>query len=122
MTSLQLIQNWFIGNERDNIPPLHALDSKMVLHLKLNKYCNSMKCFMGVVQKYAEGTDLWIKDPCGWDIKSVNKMWEAIKPEFTRRFCQTNRKKELTWKTAYNNMSKSHAFGNERNCLATVLK
>jgi len=93
MTSLQLIQNWFIGNERDNILPLYALDSKMVLHLKLNKNCNSMKCFMGIVQKYAEGKDIWIKYPCGYDIKSVNKIWEVFKPEFTHRFCQTNHRK-----------------------------
>ena len=115
MTCPQLIQNWFLSNARDNIPPLYSLDSKMVEHLKLNNYRNSMKCFMKIVEKMARENDCWIDKPSMWEHRSINRMWETIREEFTAKYCQSKRKKEMTWKTAYNNMSKANAFGNKRN-------
>ena len=47
-------------------------------------------------------------------------MWKAIEPEFKLAYCKTKRKGELTWKTAYNNMSKADAFGNIRNKARSV--
>jgi len=120
MTCLQLIQNWFISNKRDNIPALCNLDSRMVEHLKMNKYRNSMKSFMSIVEKFAREKECWNEKPSLWSIKSVNSMWKAIEPEFKLAYCKTKRKGELTWKTAYNNMSKADAFGNIRNKARSV--
>ena len=122
MTCLQLIQNWFIANRRDNIPPLCALDSKMVMHLKLNKCRNQMACFMRIVEKMAREKDCWVERRSDWDCQSLNSMWETIKPDFAAKFCQTKRKKEMTWKTAYNKMSEQNVFGNKRNKISGVAK
>ena len=32
ITWSQLIENWFLGNQRDNLPPIIDLDSKLVKH------------------------------------------------------------------------------------------
>jgi len=42
-------------------------------------------------------------------------MWETISPEFVEKYCQTNRKKEITYATVYQRMSDANAFGNSRN-------
>jgi len=115
MTCQQLIHNWFIGDSRNNIPPLCALDSSMIRHLNLNKSRLSMKGFMRIVEEFARERDCWIEKESDWDYWSLNKMWETIKPDFTANFCVTNRKKEMSWKTAYNNMSKMNAFKHYRN-------
>ena len=69
MTSLQLVQNRFIGDKRTNIPPLHALDSKMVNHLcskrgnvQGNNVRTKMVAFMKIVQREAEDKDVWLEN------------------------------------------------------------
>ena len=59
MTWLQLV----VSNRRDNIPELYALDSKMVKHLKLNNYHNSMKSLLSIVEKFVKAKDRWTKNP-----------------------------------------------------------
>ena len=116
MTSLQLVQNWFIGDMRRNIPPLCNLDSKNVIHLKGgNRTRNKMKSFMRIVEEEAREKDVWIADPSKWDYRAATKMWEAIKPDFSRKYCQTKRKRELAWSSVYANMSAANAFENSRN-------
>ena len=68
----------------------------MVKHLKLNNYRNNMNSFMSIIEKFVEAKDCWIKTPRDWDITSINTMWLTIKPEFTDKYCQSNRKKEMT--------------------------
>ena len=77
-----------------------------------------MKSFMIIVGKFAEAKDCWIKNPGDWDIRIINTMWVTIKPEFTAKYCQSNRKKEMTWKIAYNNMSNQNAFDDPKNKLS----
>ena len=77
MTSLQLVQNWFIGDVRRNIPPLCNLDSKNVIHLKGgNRTRNKMKSFMRIVEEEAREKDVWIADPSKWDYRAVTKRRE----------------------------------------------
>ena len=59
MTINQLIDNWFIGNERENIPPLVILKFNHVAHIKTVKSERSgksklrqMRSVMKVVKKY----------------------------------------------------------------------
>ena len=37
MTIKQLIDNWFIGNKRENIPPFAVLQLNNVAHIKLRR-------------------------------------------------------------------------------------
>ena len=74
-----------------------------------------MVSFMRVVEAEAKEKDVWIKKVGNWDYTSTTHMWDAIKDDFTRKYCQTRRKKELSWCTVYNNMSKANVFANKRN-------
>ena len=56
----QLIDNWFIGNEREKIPPFSVLKFNHVAHIKTAKSARSgksklrqMRSVMKVVKKYA---------------------------------------------------------------------
>ena len=49
MTPSQLVQNWLLGSERHNVPPLGLLDSKDVQHLRGgNKVLQKMKAVMRI--------------------------------------------------------------------------
>ena len=122
MTSLQLIQNWFIGDLNRNIPPLYSLDSKHVAFIKNrkggqhgNQVRNKMAAFMRIVRKEALSKNVWVEKPCDWTHHSIIRMWDAISHDFITKYCQTRRKKELKWSTVYSNMSKANAFNNPRN-------
>ena len=68
MTSLQLVHNWFIGNLRQNIPPLRTLKSKNVAYIKGGNCTRlKMKCFMSVVEDEARQKQVWVKNPSSWD-------------------------------------------------------
>ena len=122
MTSLQLIQNWFIGDLNRNIPPLYSLDSKHVEFMvngkggkRGNQVRNKMVSFMRIVEKEALLKHVWVEKQCDWTHHSVIRMWDAISQDFTTKYCQTKRKKELKWSTVYSNMSTANAFNNPRN-------
>ena len=122
MTSLQLVQNWFIGDNRTNIPPLYALDSKVINHLcskrgnaQGNNVRHKMVAFMKIVQREVEVKDVWIEKTSDWDYRSVTGVWNSINEGFTAKYCSSTRKKEATWTTVYNRMSAATAFNNPRN-------
>ena len=122
MTCLQLIQNWFIGDLNRNIPPLYSLDSKHVEFMvngkggkRGNQVRNKMVSFMRIVEKEALLKHVWVEKQCDWTHHSVIRMWDAISQDFTTKYCQTKRKKELKWSTVYSNMSAANAFNNPRN-------
>ena len=121
MTYLQLVRNWVISNGRDNISALYALDSKIVKHLKLNNYHNTMKSFISIVVKFLKAKDCWIENPSDWDIMSIYKMWATINTEFIDKYCQSIRKKEMTRKTTYNNMSNQMHLEILKNKLSRVM-
>ncbi|KAL7538978.1 hypothetical protein ACHAWF_006258 [Thalassiosira exigua] len=103
-TSLQLVQNWFIGDLKRNIPPLSTLDSKNVEYLKQGNHTRGkMVCFMKVIEAEAREKDVWIEKLGDWDYRSVTRMWDAIQDDFTAKYAKTRRrKKELSWTTVYN--------------------
>lgn len=121
MTSLQLIQNWFIGDLRRNIPPLCRLDSKNVAFLtRGNNIRNKMVAFMRIVEQEAKEKDVWIERLGDWNHESVTRMWNAISGDFSAKYCKTKRKKELCWSTVYTKMTEANAFKNKKNKLYTV--
>ena len=67
------------------------------------------------IHNEARAKDVWINRPRDWDHGSVTKMWNAISHDFSLKYCKTKRAKELSWSTAYSNMSKANAFNNKRN-------
>ena len=69
MTIKQLIDNWFIGNERENIPPFAVLQFNHVAHIKTAKSARSgksklrqMRSVMKAVKKYAIQEGFWSDD------------------------------------------------------------
>ena len=69
MTGKQLIENWFIGNTEEKIPPYALLKFNHVKHIK-NAVSNlrMMKSFMLIVQRYATDEDIWEGDPNKWNV------------------------------------------------------
>lgn len=62
MGPLQLCENWLLGSERENIPPLCILDAKHVKHLPSGvKQRNKMVAIMKVVKKMAREKNVWIE-------------------------------------------------------------
>ena len=117
MTSLMLIQNWFIGDLNRNIPPLCILDSKNVAYFtKGNNVRCKMAAFMRIVEAEArEKEDVWLEKLGDWEYRSITRMWNVISADFKAKYCATKRKKELSWSTVYNKMTQANALGNKRN-------
>lgn len=116
MGPLQLCENWLLGSERQNIPPLCMLGSKDVMHLKSgNKQRNKMASIMRVVERMAREKNVWIEKTCDWDDVKVMNMWDAIGPEFERLYCQTKRKTQIKISTVFQRMTDANAFGNPSN-------
>lgn len=46
---------------------------------------------------------------------AVMNMWNAIRPEFERLYCQTERPTQLKISTGCQRMTEANAFGNPRN-------
>ena len=56
MTWYQLIKNWFLGNQRENLPPIIDPDSKLVKHYNLgsgNQMGGNVVSFMMIVEMEA---------------------------------------------------------------------
>ena len=70
---------------------------------------------MSIIEQEATEAGVWKERWTDWDAQSLNNMWDVIKPTFESKYCKTKRKKELTWSTAYANMSKANVFKNSRN-------
>ena len=116
LTPFMLVECWLLGSERHNIPPLARLDSKSVYHLPGgNKTRSKMAAVMRVVEKMAKKKRSWIGKMGDWDYDKVIKMWDDISPEFEQLYCQTKRRKQITYSTVYANMTKVNAFNNPRN-------
>ena len=69
MTIKHFIDNWFIGNEREKIPPLVVLQFNHITHIKTAKSERSgksklrqMRSVMKVVKKYAIQEGCWSDD------------------------------------------------------------
>ena len=111
-----LCENWLLGSEDQNIPPLCLLTSKDVNHLQSgNKQRNKLKSIMRVVERMAREKNVWIEKTCDWDSDKVDKMWDAIETEFKQLYCQAKRTTQITVSLVYRNMTAANAFGNRKN-------
>ena len=76
MTWSQLIENWFLGNQRDNLPPIIDLDSKLVKHCNKgsgNRMKGNMVAFMRVVEMEAREKSCWKNDNREWTNEYVRR-------------------------------------------------
>ena len=122
MTSKQLIENWFVGNKKDKIPPFALLNYQHVAHIATNKdkkagknQLRIMRSFMKVVQKYAKEEHCWSDKKTDWNIEYTTKMWNKIGQKHIISKFGGKRKGELSWKTTYNKMVKENAFVGDSN-------
>ncbi len=85
MTMKQLIENWFVGNQKEKIPPFVLLDDEHVRHLGTSKTKNSgrnklrqMKAVMKVVKRHAIDENCWTEDKQKWNIEYSQQLWDKV--------------------------------------------
>ena len=114
MTWTQLIQNWFLGNQEINLPPLIDLNSKIVSHCNKgsgNKMRLNMKAVMRIVEIEARQKGCWIEKKNNWTAVNVQHMIDVIRVDFIKKYLGgANRQAESTWSTLYNRMSNQGVF------------
>eukprot|EP00804_Cyclotella_cryptica_P030556 CCRYP_014841-RA/>CCRYP_014841-RA protein AED:0.29 eAED:0.28 QI:0/0/0/1/1/1/2/0/385 len=114
MTWTQLIQNWFIGNKTENLPPFVDLNSKIVAHCNRNsgnRMRLNMKAMMRIVELEAREKGVWVEKKSEWTAPLVQKMIDAVRVDFMKKYLDgSNRQAEASWSTVYNRMSKAGVF------------
>ena len=81
----QLIDNWYVGNNRENIPPLELLRGLYVAHLGTPGNWNdrkvkliNMRYVMKTLEKYAKKENCYLSDKDLWISEYTKRMWENI--------------------------------------------
>ena len=114
MTCKQLFENWFLGNKRDNIPPLALLKHHHVEHIKNGApTLRKMKAFLKIAEKYARDEGCWFESRADWSIDKVREAWEKIGDKHIQaKFGgkTSSRKREISWATAIHYMTGARAF------------
>ena len=110
----QLIDNWYVGNKREEIPPLEILSALYVAHFGTPGNCNAgkvklrqMKCVMATMDKYAKKENCYLSDKDLCTSEYTKGMWEKIREKYLiYEFGGQNRNAYMSWKTLYNKMPK----------------
>ena len=89
MTIKQLVDNWFIGNEREKITPFAVLQFNNIAHIKTSKSARSrksklrqMRSVMKVVKKCAIQEGCWSDDKSKWDVQFTFNLWNKIRENY----------------------------------------
>ena len=54
MTVKRLIKNWYVGNQREKVPPLALLDEKYVGRIVSGRtHLRQMNCVMQIIERFA---------------------------------------------------------------------
>ena len=96
MTWSQLIGNWVLGNQRDNLPPIIDLDSKLVKHCNKgsgNRMRGNMVTFMRVFEMEAHEKSCWKNNKRKWTNECVRNMIDEIQGDFTKKYMRRNNQK-----------------------------
>ena len=118
MNAKQLIDNWYVGNAREKVPPLALLSHNDVAHLGTEKCRNSgkvkirqMRLVMNLIERYARIERCYEADKSKWTTDYARIMWEKVGTKYIGvKFGGKNRNAELSWKTLFNKMMKAKAF------------
>ena len=119
MTIKQLVDNWYIGNKKESIPPLKLLEPLHVQHLGTQTNKNTgrvklrqMKCVMNQIEDYAKTEGIYDSNPAKWTSEYATKVWETVGDKYINSRFRGNRTAEMSWKTLYNKMLKANVFNN----------
>ena len=118
MNAKQLMDNWYVGNTREKIPPLGMLSHQDVAHLGSAKTPNlgkvklrQMRLVMSLIERYARIENCYEADKGKWTSEYTRIMWEKVGTKYIgAKFGGKNRNAELSWKTLFNKMMKAKAF------------
>ena len=118
MNAKQLMDNWYVGNTREKIPPLGMLSHQDVAHLGSAKTPNlgkvklrQMRLVMSLIERYARIENCYEADKVKWTSEYTKIMWEKVGTKYIgAKFGGKNRNAELSWKTLFNKMMKAKAF------------
>ena len=118
MNSKQFIDNCYVGDKKAGVPPFYYLTEKHVEHLGTQKNkglgrmnLRQMKSVMKFVERLSREQGCFRdRDGKNWNTKYAKVIWETVSPIILRKYGPKNREAEMSWKTAYNNMSKARAF------------
>ena len=122
MTIKQLVDNWYVGNKKESIPPLKLLEPLHVQHLGTQANKNAgrvklrqMKCVMNQIEDYAKTEGIYDSNPAKWTSEYATKVWETVGDKYINSRFRGNRTAEMSWKTLYNKMLKANIFNNNDN-------
>ena len=117
MTIKQLVDNWYVGNKKESVPPLKLLEPLHVQHLGTTRNKNAgrvklrqMKCVMNQVESYAKMEGIYKSDPAEWTSDYATNIWEVVGDKYINSRFRGNRTAEMSWKTLYNKMLKANIF------------
>ena len=122
MNIKQLVDNWYIGNKKESIPPMKLLQPLHVQHLGTSRNKNAgrvklrqMKCVMNQLESYAKTEGIYEDDPSKWNSEYTTKIWEVIGDKYINSRFGGKRIAEMSWKTLYNKMLKAKIFQDNDN-------
>ena len=116
MNIKQLIDNWYVGNLREQIPALVLLTHHDVAHLGRSKSTGKvklrqMRLVMSQIERYARMENCYESDKSKWTAEYTRILWEKVGTKYIgAEFGGKNRNAELSWKTLFNKMQKGNAF------------
>ena len=103
MTLCTLITSWFCGNESAKTVPFKLLRPMEIKKVSERHKWSKMKLLMMGVQLAAERCDMWRPQRGTWDVGSMVRLYEAVRPYFTYPSKTSARREEhISWYTVYN--------------------
>ena len=117
MNVKQLVDNWYVGNKKERIPPFKLLEPLHVQHIGTSANKNAgrvkirqMKCVMSQIEDYAKTEEVYEINPDKWTTEYTTKIWEAVGDKYINSKFRGNRAVEMSWKTLFNKMQKANMF------------
>ena len=110
ITCKQLIDNWYLGNKREKIPPLEVLIALHVAHLVTTVNQNAgkvklrqMRCVMATLEKYSKKENSYLREEDLWTNEYMKRMWGKIGEKYIiSKCCGQNWNADISWKALYN--------------------
>ena len=115
---VSLIHNWYVGDTKNNVPPLKLLTPQFVGHIQTAKNPQSgkstlrmMRSVMDVLEVCAakEGFDT---GKGHWSAAFARDLWEKVGKKYFSQYCMKGRAGGTAWTTLYSNLSFARAFDN----------
>lgn len=114
MTFRQLVDNWYIGNRSNSVPPYATLQNLHVKHILnkkgqpggavvLRKMRHLMKSFLDYAVVMGK-QQLVPTRKINWEPEKINSLWESCGLPFLRYLydgARGDRKNEMSWTTIY---------------------